>query len=103
MPVGVPCQHHPEESVSYFCFSCHCPPVCAECVIHGEHQGHQVQTLRRAYPAISEQFEALLHTVNQKIEELQVQEGKLEVRKREVHDSNQNIKHQIAAQFEDLR
>jgi hypothetical protein len=34
------CKIHPDEVVSYFCFTCQCPPVCAECVIHGEHHGH---------------------------------------------------------------
>ena len=47
---GVPCPNHSEEFVSYFCFTCQCHPICAECVIHGEHQGHQVQTIRRAIP-----------------------------------------------------
>ena len=54
---------HPEEFVSYFCFTCQCPPVCAECVIHGDHQGHQVQTIRRSYPMITEQLEDLIHNL----------------------------------------
>lgn len=85
---GAPCSQHPEEFVSYFCFTCHCPPVCSECVIHGEHQGHQVQTLRKAYPAIQEQFEELIHNVGQKIEELQMHESKLEAKKRDIHQAN---------------
>jgi hypothetical protein len=59
-----PCPSHPEEYVSYFCFSCLCPAVCAECVIHGEHQGHDVQTIRKAMPEIHEHFEALVHSVS---------------------------------------
>ena len=41
--------------------------------------------------------------MNQKIEDLQLQENKLETRKRDVYDQNQALKHQMASQFEDLR
>lgn len=100
---GVPCVNHPDEFVSYFCFSCHTHPICAECIIHGEHQGHDVQTIRKAMPEIQEHFESLVHSVAQKIEDLSIQENKLESKKRDVHEQNQELKHQVSSHFEDLR
>lgn len=44
------CREHPDEEVNYFCFDCLVPPVCSECVVHGIHRGHNVATLRKAYP-----------------------------------------------------
>mmetsp|Transcript_29456 Transcript_29456/g.44635 ORF Transcript_29456/g.44635 Transcript_29456/m.44635 type:complete len:106 (-) Transcript_29456:1190-1507(-) len=93
---GAPCPHHPDEFVSYFCFSCQCPPICAECVIHGAHQGHQVQTIRRALPEISENVEQLINTAGQKIEELSIITSKMEAKKREIHDDCQTLKMRLA-------
>jgi hypothetical protein len=48
-----PCREHPEEEVNYFCFDCiNCPAICSECVIHGSHRGHNVATVKKAYPQI---------------------------------------------------
>jgi predicted nuclease with TOPRIM domain len=72
-------------------------------VIHGEHQGHDVQTIRKSLPEIHEHFEALLHQVSQKIEEMDMQYSRLESKKREVNDLNQGLKHQVSSMFEELR
>jgi len=100
---GAPCPQHPDELVSYYCFSCHCPPICAECVIHGEHHGHEVQTIRRAHPQLLQEFETLLHVASQKGEDLHLQENKLEAKKRDLADQTRNLKLQVASHFEDLR
>ena len=52
---------------------------------------------------ITEQFEDLIHTVVQKVEELQAKENHLESRKRDQQEQNKNRKHQILTQFEELR
>jgi chaperonin cofactor prefoldin len=54
-------------------------------------------------PEIQEHFESLVHSVAQKIEDLSIQENKLESKKRDVHEQNQELKHQISSHFEDLR
>lgn len=54
-----PCKDHPDEEVNYFCFDCLCPPVCPECVVHGAHRGHEVATLRKAYPIVISKVEEL--------------------------------------------
>lgn len=56
------CTEHPEDELSYFCFSCN-KPICPECAIHGTHREHEVQTARRAVPTIKER----LNQVNQSI------------------------------------
>lgn len=35
------CKDHPDEDLTYFCFSCS-KPICPECAIHGSHKDHQV-------------------------------------------------------------
>lgn len=44
------CREHLDEEINYFCFDCVIPPICSECVVHGGHKGHEVATLRKAYP-----------------------------------------------------
>jgi hypothetical protein len=44
------CKDHPDEEVNYFCFDCMSTPICSECVVHGAHRGHEVATIRKAYP-----------------------------------------------------
>ena len=46
------CLEHPEEEISYFCFDCLTDCICPECVIHGVHKNHEVQTIRKSYPII---------------------------------------------------
>jgi predicted nuclease with TOPRIM domain len=72
-------------------------------VIHGDHQGHDVQTIRKSLPEIHEHFEAMLHQVNQRIEEMSMQESRLEGKKREILEMNQGLKHQMSSMFEELR
>ena len=54
------CPAHPDEQIAYFCVTCNCPPICAECVIHGAHRGHDVQNIRKAHPQVLKQMEHLL-------------------------------------------
>lgn len=71
-PERDPCRDHPDEEVNYFCFDCYCPPICSECVIHGAHRGHNVQTIKKAYPQVMARVEELALNVNSKIDELQL-------------------------------
>jgi hypothetical protein len=64
------CQEHPDEEVSYFCFQCKVAPICSECVIHGDHQGHNVVLLKKAYPQIVKTIEELQIQISSKCDEL---------------------------------
>jgi molecular chaperone GrpE (heat shock protein) len=46
-----PCADHPDEELTYYCFSCN-NPICPECAIHGLHRDHEVQTTRKAIKQI---------------------------------------------------
>jgi B-box zinc finger/Putative zinc finger in N-recognin (UBR box) len=87
-PEREPCREHPEEEVNYFCFDCQTTsgPICSECVIHGLHKGHNVSTLKKAYPQILAKIEELQIQLGTKVDELQLQNQRLESRKREMAD-----------------
>ena len=53
------------------------PPVCPECVIHGEHRGHNVQLLKKAYPVIVKTIEELQMQIKGKIDEIDHQDQRL--------------------------
>ena len=59
-----PCPDHPEEELTYFCFSCN-NSICPECAIHGYHKEHEVQTTRKAI----KQIRHLLGEDKQKLEQ----------------------------------
>lgn len=97
------CREHPEEEVNYFCFDCTSPPICSECVIHGTHQGHNVATLRKAYPLVMAKVEELALQLNSKVDELYLNMQRLESRKREIIDQTNAIKQQTSNAFEEIR
>lgn len=68
------CKDHPEEEVNYFCFDCLCSPICSECVVHGSHRGHEVSTIRKAFPLVMGKVEELGLSLNSKIDELHLQQ-----------------------------
>ena len=98
-----PCREHPEEEVSYFCFDCNVPPVCPECVIHGEHRGHNVQLLKKAAPLIVKTIEEVQMQVRGKVDEIEHQDQRIQSRKREVIEQSQTAKQYMANAFEELR
>lgn len=68
------CKAHPEEEINYFCFECLCTPICSECVIHGDHKGHNVQTIKKSHPLITDKLEDLVIHISSKIDDLHVVE-----------------------------
>ena len=97
------CREHPEEEVQYYCFDCNVPPVCPECVIHGEHRGCNVQLIKKAYPAIVKTIDELQISIKSKVDELELQDQKIQSRKREVHEQQNTAKQYMANSFEELR
>ena len=72
--------------MSYFCHDCNVPPVCPECVIHGAHHGHNVVLLKKAHPQIIKAMEELQISVSSKVDDLALQDQRLEARKREISE-----------------
>ena len=85
------CREHPEEEVQYFCFDCNVPPVCPECVIHGEHRGCNVQLLKKAYPTIEKTIDELQIQIKGKVDELDIKDKRIASRKREVHEPEEFV------------
>ena len=79
------------------------PPVCSECVIHGVHKGHNVQTIKKSYPLITDKLEDLVIHIGSKIDDLHVVEQRIEAWKRDLTDQTNTIKQKMANAFEDIR
>lgn len=80
------CRDHPEEEVTYYCYDCNKPPVCPECIIHGSCRGHNVVLLKKAHPQIVKAMEELQIQVSARVDDLALQEQRLEARKREISE-----------------
>jgi len=78
------CRIHPEEPLQYFCLQCQTECICAECVIHGEHRGHEVLNVREAVKRLPEKVGELANTTRLRAEEIaghaqRAQEGRREL------------------------
>ncbi|CAE8674045.1 unnamed protein product [Polarella glacialis] len=56
------CPEHPEEPATYFCATCECDCICAECVVqkNGRHRDHKVMRVGRAHEVLKSRAGALL-------------------------------------------
>eukprot|EP00930_Biecheleria_cincta_P088243 TRINITY_DN77482_c0_g1_i1.p1 TRINITY_DN77482_c0_g1~~TRINITY_DN77482_c0_g1_i1.p1 ORF type:complete len:529 (+),score=82.89 TRINITY_DN77482_c0_g1_i1:147-1733(+) len=56
------CPHHPEEPATYFCATCECPCICAECVVqkNGQHHDHEVLRVGRAHEVLRSRAAGML-------------------------------------------
>ena len=75
---GIYCAEHTDELINYFCFQWNCSNIWAEWVIHGSHKGHDVQTIKKAYPVVCSKLEDLKTNINEKIEEISNSQNKLD-------------------------
>lgn len=64
------CPSHPEEPLQYFCLECQTECICAECVIHGEHRGHEVLNVREAVRRLPEKVGELATSTRLQAERL---------------------------------
>merc|ERR1719387_1242242 len=80
----VPCKSHPEEPIQFFCLDCETECICAECVVHGAHKGHEVLNVKKAYANLCGKVEQLLDVAKQRIEELGSSIQQLEGQKRDL-------------------
>ena len=74
-----------DQKVTYFCFTCeNQPPICSECVIHGEHRGCEVMLLKKAQPYLSQKVSEFEMQINGRLEEVDIQEKRLEGHRRDL-------------------
>eukprot|EP00971_Amphidinium_carterae_P282362 5605691-Amphidinium_carterae.1 len=64
------CLEHPDEPATYFCTTCECPCICAECVVHGRHRECEVVKATRAHEALRARAGALLDEASSLEDEL---------------------------------
>jgi uncharacterized secreted protein with C-terminal beta-propeller domain len=96
------CREHSEE-VSYFCLDCSTKCICSECVVHGIHKTHDVLHIKKAYPLISEKMNGLLSHVKDKIDEFNMFQSTIDLKKKDIVDTTNSVKQQMASAFEEIR
>jgi len=64
------CPAHPDEPLQFFCLTCECECICAECALHGEHRNHDVLNLREATKQLPNRAAELLGTARVRAEEI---------------------------------
>jgi len=72
-------------------------------VVHGPHKSHDVLHIKKAYPLISEKMNGLLSHVREKIDDLNVVQNGLDMKKKEIVESTNVVKQQMASAFEEIR
>ena len=97
------CREHPDEQLGYFCFDCESECICAECVIHGQHRGHEVMQIKKAYPIVRDKVEEIFLSISNKIDEIELRAEKIETQKKDIIDQGNAAKQQVLVSFEDLR
>merc|ERR1719172_320991 len=78
------CPEHPGEVPSYFCATCESLCVCADCVVAGKHQGHDVMKIGRAHEALRARTGALLDEALALEDDFAVVQDKLSWRRKDV-------------------
>jgi len=78
------CPEHPDEIPLYFCATCECQCVCAECVVHGRHQGHEVMKVNRAHEALRARAGTLLDEALALEDDFAVVQDKMNWRRKDV-------------------
>lgn len=78
------CPEHPEEPATYWCATCECACICAECVVHGAHRNHEVTKVSRASDALRSRTGALLDEALALEEDMAVSADRLAWRRKEV-------------------
>ncbi|CAD7965085.1 unnamed protein product [Amoebophrya sp. A120] len=97
------CPAHPEEPVSYFCLDCECKCVCSECVIHGMHKGHEVLSVKKAYPLLQSKVQSLSGELRERVNELNGIAQSWDRKQREMYNTQEQMKLKVAEQFSEIR
>eukprot|EP00928_Gymnodinium_smaydae_P088933 TRINITY_DN72969_c0_g1_i1.p1 TRINITY_DN72969_c0_g1~~TRINITY_DN72969_c0_g1_i1.p1 ORF type:complete len:549 (+),score=33.07 TRINITY_DN72969_c0_g1_i1:51-1697(+) len=78
------CSEHPDEPATYFCVTCECTCICAECIVHGPHRGHEVMRVGRAFEALRARAGALLDEAQALEDDFAVVTDKLAWRRKDI-------------------
>eukprot|EP01086_Lenisia_limosa_P007886 TRINITY_DN282_c0_g1_i14.p1 TRINITY_DN282_c0_g1~~TRINITY_DN282_c0_g1_i14.p1 ORF type:complete len:389 (-),score=34.75 TRINITY_DN282_c0_g1_i14:28-1152(-) len=100
--VSYTCPFHPEETASYFCLECESHPVCAECIIHGAHQGHEALSLKKSLPIVQDRLKQLATFLSTCVSEVEMMIEKAKLHKTELVESTVAIKKSMQRSFQEL-
>ncbi|KAL0204775.1 hypothetical protein P9112_000082 [Eukaryota sp. TZLM1-RC] len=97
------CPVHEDEVVSYFCLDCEVEAFCAECAIHGDHKGHNVQKLSKSRPLISKKVDTLVEEMRRKVVALEEISNGISKVKKQLDQKTEESVSLIRSKFDDLR
>lgn len=96
------CPVHPEDPLQYFCLGCQTECVCAECVLNGDHRGHEVLNVREAVQLIPERLAELADAARLRAQELATVIESVREGRQEIADMAGQGRHQLHSAFERL-
>lgn len=97
------CPSHPDEPLQYFCLDCECKCICAECAIHGLHKGHEVLSVKKAYPLLQSKVASLNVELRERVTELNGVAQSWERKQREMLNTQEQMKLKLQEHFAEIR
>jgi len=89
--------------LQYFCLDCECKCVCSECVIHGTHKGHEVLSVKKAYPLLQSKVASLNMELRERVGELNQVARNWERKQQEMYNTQEALKQKMSEHFAELR
>ena len=93
------CASHPDQPLQYFCLDCETKCICAECVIHGIHKGHEVLAIKKAYPLLQSKISSLSVELRDRAAELCGLSQSWERKQREMLSFQEQLKQRLQVFF----
>jgi len=97
------CPVHVEEPLQFFCLTCECECICAECALHGGHRSHDVLNLRDAAKQLPERAADLMSAARLRAAELTGVVDGVSKEARNVAGIVGNRRRELSNQFEQVR
>mmetsp|Transcript_51163 Transcript_51163/g.121600 ORF Transcript_51163/g.121600 Transcript_51163/m.121600 type:complete len:452 (+) Transcript_51163:112-1467(+) len=91
------------EPATYFCITCECACICAECVVHGKHRGHEVVKVTRAYEALRARAGALLDEASALEDELAAVADRIVWRRKDIERATARGRSSVRGAFARVR
>lgn len=97
------CPSHPDEPLQFFCLDCECKCICAECALHGLHKGHEVLSVKKAYPLLQSKVASLNVELRERVTELNGVAQSWERKQREMLNTQEQMKLKLQEHFGEIR
>lgn len=99
------CPHHPEEPAEFFCATCECPCICAECVVNkdGIHRNHDVLRVGHAHDKLRARAGSLLDEAVRLEDEYAMVVDRLQWRRKDIERAAARGRASVRSAFERVR